>query len=250
MSVRISPTVNGYAHIGHLVLALVNDAHRDSGKLYLRFEDYQPHFRGLLGAERIEQFKSSFRTMLHWAGIEFEEQSCRDILHLIKPCPAEAHLNNFLALAGRNHPTHTPNNAKFYLNVDDFEFHPYFPVITWNRVIWDNNFDVDPVIRGVDLVSESSLYQFFASLLDLKFPCLAYIPHLMIQNSEGHRQKLSKSRNQLPYQITEIMRHVSFEDALAVLKCCCLKETEGDFRLDNLKSEFVLHRDFMEMVAL
>ena len=253
MSVRISPTTTGYAHIGHLLLALVNEAHRENGEFYLRFEDYLLHHRTTYGAAKIEEFKDSYRSMLEWAGIEYIEHSSRDLLPIAEKypsCSLKPYLDNYAALLGSHSFLGCRNNAEFYLGVDYLKFHSYTPYITWNRVIWDNYFDVDPVIRGIDLASESSLYLFFASILEFRFPHLAYIPHLQLLGSGGQRQKLSKSQNLLPYQITEIMRKASFADTLAVLKCCCLKEADGGFRMDNLKPEFVLHRDFMEIETL
>jgi len=169
MNTRFNPTANGYLHLGHLYLALVNQhvAKRTGGKFIVQIDDNQDHWRQMYGQTKINHFVSELKRDLEWAGLEPSE-------YVIASEEEETNKEYCLNLACLEMG---PVASYPMANVNNWvTLYPFVPELTALKVAQDYRNKIDIVIRGIDLLTEFSLYAYFCKMLKFPLPRHHYIP--------------------------------------------------------------------------
>lgn len=84
-------------------------------------------------------------------------------------------------------------------NLEQGEWFPYCPFLTYTKVVHDEILGVNALIRGADLLSEFSLYQHFRAQLGLEEIVHYYMPRLY-KPDEGIISKFNGARSVLEYR--------------------------------------------------
>jgi len=229
---RFNPTTNGPLHIGHLYVALVNEheAHRHGDKFILRFDDNQFYHRWVTGGD-IPSICREMLDDLQWCGVHPDVVSSQSEL--------QEKTERLLSKFGyhkrgvlRHHWTHA------YLPETKSErMYPYVADYTAEKVIQDMIEGVSVLIRGVDLLSEFSLYNYFCDLWDIPIPKQVFLPRLRLQG--GVLSDVSKTLGNC--KIRDYRgRGVSKEEVLTMLRTVCLKDIQGDWTIENVKNDPIL----------
>jgi hypothetical protein len=225
---RLVPTVNGPLHLGHLYLALVNEneAHSSGGRFTVRFDDNQEFWLKELGMEKVNGFRekmrdelSAFMTVDAWTS-QLEDYS-KDHDRLMDAFKAPV-----------------PDALFFHSHVPDWRPHPgltlypYAPHFTAEKVILDHLEIVNWLIRGIDLVSEFSLYAYFEEQLGVTPIKQTYLPRLLSDTGEEISPISKTLGNQT---IGEWLRRARPEIVLEVLAESCLVNPEAGWFVSNVK---------------
>jgi glutamyl/glutaminyl-tRNA synthetase len=224
---RFNPTANGPLHVGHIYMALVNqaEARRSGGRFILRIEDNQPEWVWRIGGrEKIMPLSIGIVEDLAWMGIvpdETERQSItqRDALDFIGlrlGDDIQGERKVFFA------PIETPG-----LPLTAF---PYAPHLTAEKVVLDALSGVNLLIRGVDLLSEHCLYAHFCDILGLQLPRCVYLPRLGLPEG-GDVSKTSGRHQVAAYRVAGM----DAGELLHELRRASLIDRGADFTLDNLR---------------
>lgn len=233
---RFNPTTDGDLHIGHIYVAAVNEAeaHASGGDFIVRFDDNQEIWDVRIGEQKQRHYADGMRQTLEWLGFNVDEyQSSREaaphvyeVLKKIYPMGLTVIKQVFV------------NNSP-ELVYSDMIAYPYHSHLTITKVIEDMMSCVNLLIRGEDLITESSLYAYFCDMLRIPAPRQVYLPRLL--NSNG--KELSKTIG--AQSILELRDAGIRPEAIwNLLRVSCLKDPEGDFRIDNLLKEPALVEEF------
>ena len=183
---RFNPTANGPLHAGHIYMAMMNEAiaHDSGGRFLVRFDDSNPFHLTPIGRERMDAIVAGQRYDLEWLGIPVDEwskqsETVEQIITTInqslgaeKLPPEEIAESQLCDLLGREY----------------MQLYPYAPRLTAEKVIWDAQAGVNLLVRGIDLITEFSLYQHFCYRFSVSVPPRhIYLPRLM--GSQGDIRK-------------------------------------------------------------
>ena len=226
---RFNPTANGPLHAGHIYMAMINEAiaHESSGKFLVRLDDTSPVTMAIVGRERMDAIAVGQRYDLEWLGIPVDEWSRQSesitqihaavsqYLDLEKLPPEEIAQSQMCWLMGREH----------------MDLYPYAPRLTAEKVIWDAQAGVNLLIRGIDLVTEFSLYQHFCFKFGVPTPRQIYLPRLM-----GSQGDIRKS---LGGQSIADLRAAGYtaKQVKDKIEKACLRSPSDGWSLRNLKPE-------------
>ena len=96
------------------------------------------------------------------------------------------------------------------------------------------------LIRGIDLITEFSLYEHYIEEFELPFPRHVYLPRLTL-GGNGEISDISKTAgNNSIKQLREY--GITPLQIIDSLKRSCLKDPEGDWSIDNVKANPVWFR--------
>lgn len=234
MNTRFNPTVSSDLHVGHIMMALINEyqAKKNGGKFIVRLDDNQEWWNLKLSRGEIVDLGSSMLTDLHWMGIEFDKwtlQSAQEDdvkIQLNKligsgPFPVRDLRNNFLRGPKCLYTGSTP--------------YPYAPTMTAEAVILDYLDAISHLIRGEDLVFQGSLYAYFCDLWRLPMPQQIYLGRLTATKENGEVIEISKTDG--CFKICDL-RNEGYEPeyVLKMLSESCLKEPSGLWSYENVKT--------------
>lgn len=226
---RFNPSLTGPLHVGHAYICLVNqgEARQTDGTFIVRFDDIQRFWKYYMGGEEaLRKCADGMREDLEWLGIrpdqylfesEMEEKATQiiedELFDVALPIPFTYPLG--------------PNV------VGELEqYYPFTPDLTSRKVVMDVCMSfVNHLIRGTDLVSEYSLYQYFCYLYKIAPPKHTYIPRLSFPG-----QQISKSIGNMKiadfrasgYNPAEVVR---------ALASSCLKDPTGEWLVSNIKTQ-------------
>lgn len=170
---RFNPSVNGSLHLGHLYTCLVNEgmSAEVGGKFYVRFDDTSAQHIRLVGAERMAAIRKNQQSELEWLGLRTEaylgQLETLDEVH---------------SIIRRRLDLKPASDAILYQ--PEFVADNYFPLfplsamLTCEKVVFDHMIGVNLLIRGMDLMTEYGLYQYFCEELGLEQPKHIYLPRL------------------------------------------------------------------------
>lgn len=232
---RFNPTINGYLHIGHLYLALVNfhEAKNTGGKFFVRFDDDQLYWNQVKETNT-KVFKTQMLADLGYLGIHPNEYISEKELGIswektYQYLYTHAKLSNLLPMA-------EPYESMYQVeNIGDQNIlYPYNPHLTMAKVIRDYVERVNLLIRGDDLVSEYSLYSYFCEILRIPNPRHVYLPRLTLADG-GEVTDVSKTKGNLSIQ-SLIHAGLKKEDILIRLSQACLKIPDGGWFISNVKN--------------
>jgi glutamyl/glutaminyl-tRNA synthetase len=194
MNTRFCPTTNGYLHIGHAYVALVNahEARVAGGVMHLLLDDLQPYWIQQLGFQQITQYSLAAAEDLRWLGvldpgtsIISQYRASYRVEEAVRRC--RVHANQLTGDV-----PHDYERALFSLASEpDRHFYPYVPYLTACKVAWDHLLGVGHVIRGDDLITEMSLYAYFRERLGYPIPEQTFLPRLRLR--EGELTDVSKT---------------------------------------------------------
>ncbi|MDR2115377.1 MAG: hypothetical protein LBP87_03240 [Planctomycetaceae bacterium] len=227
---RFYPTLNGDCHLGHLLLALINynKAKELGGTFIVRSEFRLSYLPNGVTMGQVEGWYNSYINAFKFVGIEAE------FMALLHDCSwVEGKLKEHESLHGND----TANNFYPQTNGSQF-FHPYSPTWCLERVLLDNRYAVGHVIRGIDLMSEFSLYTHFCKQLNLPTPVHQYVRHISIK--EGNETKLISKTNKNAVVSDLIAKGISSHQLIDFLTVNCLKVSKDGFKLPNVKENIIL----------
>ena len=224
-SCRFNPSSNGPLHLGHIYMALVNEtvAHESGGKFIVRFDDSHPVRIAAMGRERMEFIRRGQQQDLEWLGIEPDK--------FIKQSDVIDEVHEWLStrtgvLLDRNPPECIPE-----LIGDDVLLYPLTPTLTAEKVVMDWMEGVNLLIRGLDLLSEYSLYQYYCERFELQRVRHIYLPRL-----RWARGDMSKSGG--AQSVSDLRQNgYTSEQVRVMVETACLRNVANGWTLQNLKSE-------------
>jgi len=206
-----------------LYVALVNEGVTldNGGKFYVRFDDTSAQHVKMYGAERMARTREYQQELLEWMGLRTEGYSSQvgkmdevhDILKHIQIRAADQFIPYQPELVADNY----------------FPLFPCAPMITAEKVVLDHMIGTTLLIRGMDLMTEYALYQYFCEALGYPKPQHVYLPRLSWSGGDMSKRHggifLSELRadGHTPEQIREM------------LGFACLRNIANGWMLSNLK---------------
>jgi glutamyl/glutaminyl-tRNA synthetase len=241
MNTVFNPTTNGELHLGHLYMILVNEceAHRSGGKFIIRFDDNQ--FKWNV----VEHVNFSFRPIIvnsmiwldikvdkYTSQLETEVDVDKMLYYMNKgPIPVVEMKTNTVQIPHMINP----------MNHDPY---PYVPWITARKVVEDFLDEISLKIRGDDLISEYALYSYFCDLWQLPQPVQWFLPRLFTESGNKLSNVSKTSGNWKLSSFYE--RGIRPQDLIENLKNYCLKDSKGEWTLDNVEPYPVIPEDFLK----
>jgi hypothetical protein len=234
---RLSPTINGYMHLGHAYMALVNQtyAQERGWQFNVRFDNNQHQNAAIHGMAGLARIRTAWEEDLAWLGISVDHYSSDQELHRTAFCLCE-----------RRHPGLLKPGFNALTDELDFAvgaaYYPYAPEITALKVVMDHLQDVQILIRGDDLLTEYALYRYFEDLLYYPRPIpQLFIPRLKLQagselKSAAHATEISKTVGNFSLRK---MREQGFTpgEIRYILASSCLLDPSVGWILANLKPQ-------------
>jgi len=233
---RFNPTACGDLHMGHLYMALVNatEAKRTGGLFSVRIDDTQKYWVHRLGRKLTDQYTDNFR-----------EQLSRFMV--IDDWRVQSTMPSMREIRGEHELfTKFPEQRWVYAKEVDIisdptmAVYPYTPYFTLEKVVWDFHMGVTHLIRGEDIITESSLYNYFVDVLGFPSVWQVYLPRLRATN----REEIGKDDVEWARTISKTFRTYRLKpqiDKLGVrgvmdnLKLSCLVDPSGEFIVENIK---------------
>jgi len=227
---RFNPTVNGLLHVGHLLQVLVNEheAHASGGKFCVRFDDNQIYWNKRLGRVQVDHLRqmmiddiSLFAQVDEWSSQIYDYTYVIDTLQTTTPELAKLKIPEVMYYHLPEFPA-DPGETWF----------PYAPLFTAEKVWIDHDEKISWLIRGVDLISEFGIYEYFRELFEYPEMRHTYLPRVMI--FDGKRfSHLAKSLGD-QYSLRNLLQRLDPRDIVNKLRKGCLKNPESPFSADNV----------------
>jgi glutamyl/glutaminyl-tRNA synthetase len=205
-------------------MALINEAYakeRD-GRFVVRWDDSHPVYIATLGADRMARIVEGQQNDLEWLGIKPDEYVRQSNI-----------LDDVHVLLENAHITVMPEEDTYILpeliGNDRVPLYPLTPTFTIEKVIMDYIEGVTHLIRGVDLLSEFGLYQYFCRQIALPRPIHIYLPRLRWQHGDMSKtagaQSVCDLRNSgfTPGQVRDMVA------------TACLRYPPNGWAIENLK---------------
>lgn len=168
---RFNPSVNGSLHLGHLYTALVNEALSVNGKFYVRFDDTAPGHITDIGTVRMAAIRKQQQEDLKWLGLNVTEylgqiERLEEVHAVLKQ-----HRTYISDCDGFGRQPEIV--ADYYIPLL-----PSIPFITAEKVVFDHMIGTNLLVRGMDLMTEYGIYQYFCERLGYEEPRHIYLPRL------------------------------------------------------------------------
>lgn len=229
---RFNPTLTGVAHLGHLYMMFVNEAEsrKHGGEFIVRIDDSQEYWKDKLGLEKINELTDDYYRICNefFDRFEFKRQSMdyHDFGDLRERLCADTRLR------------YVYDKAPTVLDGNSIAWYAYTPRFTAEKVVMDFIDNINPLIRGIDLLPEYTLYAHYAE--DFGFPQIThyYISRLRVQEN-GEVKDISKTNQNVSIQSQ--LKRFAPEDLVKIMKYDCLKDPKRDWTIDNLIPNPVIH---------
>jgi glutamyl/glutaminyl-tRNA synthetase len=227
---RFNVTTNGFCHLGHAMMCLINraEATAHGGKFLVRFDDSQRSWLWLHTPSEIASYRMELVADLEWMGIQVDGYSSQvDLMPEVdrwidavgwpvKPQPMAGIYNS--EVIGINAP-----------------MYPYAERLTAEKCVMDHIQGMTWIIRGHDLLTEDCLYRYFVDKLELSQPRMTYIPRLEFEGDE-----VSKTRGNYKIRDYRALKIDPQRELIELLALDCLKDPFGGWFVDNVKARPVL----------
>lgn len=224
---RFNPTTNGPLHLGHLYVCMVNEAEAraSGGKFIVRFDDNQHYWQWI--APQVAD-PEGMKSDLAWAGVKVDAYTSQK--ELAPRVDEFLHVQGYRKQGALNHAlTHA------YLPECGGCYYPFVPDYTAEKVALDFLDGITVLIRGSDLLTEFSLYNYFCKLWDLPIPRQVFLPRL------DCGKEVSKTAGN--HQIRHY-RNRPAQEVLGILAKACLIDPAAGWRITNVKPEPRLEADY------
>lgn len=228
---RFNPSTSGGLHVGHVFVARLNEqfALDSNGQFFVRIvDDYSPGIE-VYGAERCQRQAEGYVEDLNWLGFQVDEYQyesamveearrlLRERFHY-EPLPELPHVMNY-------------RNTPVILTRPDVLTYPHTPTITAEKVVMDWMTGTNLLVRGLDLLTEFSLYEQYCRMFGVPEPQQFYVDRLTY-----HGQDMSKHGGAM--QLGFLRRQgYSAQDIEESLRIGCLANPLNGWRPYNLKRE-------------
>jgi len=227
---RFNPSISGALHIGHLYMALVNEAeaHRAGGKFIIRVDDMQEQINHWIKKDQRDKYYEEYQEQLSL----FMDVDVWDLQSQMLT-PVEIIGDNPLLKCLPEFLWASTETIEWRTNTDQraFQYNLCFVV---EKVIWDFWEGVTLLIRGEDLITESQLYEHITSVLRLPTIRQIYLPKLVSITLDDILPEISKSKKS--YSLDTQINEFGIDRTLELLKKACLIDPDGEFFADNIKS--------------
>ena len=226
---RFNPTLSGQLHIGHLYMALVNEAeaHRTGGKFIVRVDDTALLWRNMMKADERAKYYEDYQEQL---GIFVDV----DVWVLQSQMPTVEEIRGDLCILKKYPILWCDRHPVEWKAAIHQKVWPYAPRSTMEKVIWDFHQGVNLLIRGDDLISEANLYAHFIEELGVARLRQIYLPRLVTQDQQDKiTSSVSKTDN--VYLLETQIKELGVEETLYCMRHSCLIDPEGGFYVDNIK---------------
>jgi hypothetical protein len=227
---RFNPTINGFLHVGHVCMCLVNEteALKHGGKLIVRMDNTQQAWIDKLGQDKIASLianaKYVFERILkpgYITTLQSDYDSKQN--HILKKAEEEPVMYFHDRL-----PKHK----------GDFNYYPYTARYTAEKVIMDFLDEVNLLVRGYDLITEFALYEYFTEKYGFPKVTHWYLPRLMAGIDD---QIIEMSKTKQNGDVTQFLGiYGSWEEMINNLKFAYLKDHKGEWEISNVKEVPVL----------
>lgn len=234
---RVNPTTNGLAHLGHLFISLVNqeEAHASGGKFIVRFDDDQEIWIQRLGRDMLLKYKElmveDFDMFLNVD--QYTSQSDYPFFYTVPMPPEPTETQMFAKWVPLGGDALYPDVAGWGLDRKATLF-PYAPHLTAQKVMQDAKENINWLIRGYDLVTEFSLYEYIREISHLSPVRHTYLPRLKTEKG-GQIDPLSKTKG--GYSIRDMTKKYGKEGVMDMLRKSCLIDQDKGFKVCNIKED-------------
>lgn len=219
---RFNPTCNGTLHLGHLYMALVNRAEGD--RFILRLDDTSPHMRDAYGAKMLRRYGEMIAQELQDFGCIPDEVVFQS--EVIEQVRTQIHVNWDHSLI-----MSAPRTAVFVGTTIPYQ--SYVPLITLEKVLMDYQSGVTDLIRGIEIISEYALYQYFwERYIQDSFIHHVYLPRLM--HADGS-EMVSISKTTGNFRLSILRRKYPILKILNLLAKACLIDPSLPWKVENVK---------------
>ena len=234
---RFNPTMSGDLHLGHVYLCLVNlcEARRRRGRFYVRFDDTQRHWRLFQSSPGELRARSEAAAAdLDWLGVEVDEYQWQSEI-------ADKAREDLRRIYGLEVPREPLTHDLCPAIVGEYnQPYAYTPALTLEKVWFDFLSEIGILIRGNDLLSEFSLYCYWADRLGVPQAQHVYVPRLLVgpdrrDPSFESATTLAKSSGALSVATFRAAGY-SAAEVMELLRESCLKDAAGDWTLENVKT--------------
>lgn len=222
MNCRFCPTTNGNLHLGHIYVALVNRtvAHKSGGTFTVRFDDNQEIWDMRMGVKKQSAVCGQVIADLLAFGmrpdnVTSQSDDEREMHRIIM------HLNG----GKLEHPPMVWSDASPEVVGNDIVYCAYNYALTAEKVAYDFMSEINCLIRGEDLITESLLYAHICEKWRLPQPKQIYLPRLL--DIEGN--ELSKTKG------FPAVKDMDIERAAGMLRDACLIDRHGTWLPENIK---------------
>jgi hypothetical protein len=225
---RFNPTISGNLHCGHLYTALVNarEAHKSNGEFILRIDDTQEYWNKQLGSTLVKQLGNDYID-------ELSQFMFIDKIEWQSELPCFAYTNEVQGLNGWvHHPSFIHDDVPEWIPDPNTILYPFTAWYTFEKVLWDYVDKVNWLIRGEDLITEFSLYEFFRDALHLPRVRHTYLPRL---RTEEQKELAGVSKTFGSYKLCDQLKLFGVDGTLDYLRQSCLINVDGDFEVANIK---------------
>jgi len=241
---RFCPTTNNFLHLGHLYIAKVNEieAHNHGAKFFVRFDDDQQYWNDFRKIDA-DNIKDETKKDFEWAELNVDEYiSEKEMRSSTDELLKKFKYKNFNSLAyGTTHiylpqipesfgPKSLPDEF-----LADKSFYPFVPDITARKVIQDCLNDVRVLIRGIDLITEFSLYNYYCMLWDIIIPKQIFLPKVKMLEEDGRTSGISKTLGSFTIKSFR-ERGVPAKEIWHMMADSCLLNPNGSWTINNIKS--------------
>lgn len=228
---RFNPTISGPLHIGHLYMALVNaaEAHRTGGKFIIRADDTQDLWNHWIKKDQREKYYEEYQEQLGlFVDVDVWERQSQMLT------PEEIIGNNPLLQCLPPSSWGSTMTIEWRADINQRVFQ-YDLSSVIEKVIWDYWQKVNLLIRGDDLITEAQLYEHVATVLRLAIVRQIYLPKLVTINLQDDiRSSISKTDR--VYSLETQIDTFGVDATMNLLKKSCLIDPDGEFFVDNIKS--------------
>jgi glutamyl/glutaminyl-tRNA synthetase len=234
---RFCPTITApELHVGHLYTALVNEreAHRSGGRFTIRIDDTQLYWKDKFGdqAEKIgNRYISQIEQFMLIDGVSWQSEM-PDPVSIIGEHQKSLY---DLLFSNTEKEQMVYDLACEWVSDRDMFVYPYTTQFTFEKVIWDFYEGINWIIRGEDLITETSLYHFFADFFGLPWVLQSYLPRLRADNRESLKNTAPISKKRGNYQLSKQIESFGKDGVIDRLKQSCLVDPTGDFYIENIK---------------
>jgi glutamyl/glutaminyl-tRNA synthetase len=224
---RLNNTVNGPVHLGHVYTGLVNKyaAVESEGFFVMRFDDSNPAWLTTLGQERMNAIMEGQQDDLNWLGVSpdgyYRQSDMMDEVH-------EWIAKKGVTLLPDDPLPYTPE----IIGVPEGTIlYPLTATLTPEKVVMDWMQGINLLIRGIDLITEYSLYQYYCRVFDLPEPKHVYLPRL--RWSKGDMSKSFGSQS-----VADLRRFgYTPKEVMAMVEKACLLLPANGWKISNLKAQ-------------
>ena len=231
INTRFNPTVNGPLHLGHLYICLVNEheAHNTGGRFVVRFDDTQRLYTAMHGEAQLAVWRDAMRRDLdqYMTVDAYTSESAYWMTLHQRPAAFRAEVRQPMLIGAQG----VMDTATVIGQQDPY---PFVPEITAEKVYLDAIEGITMLIRGIDLLSEYALYEYFRARAGVPTVRHIYLPRLHVPKNPPTP---SMAKTFGTHRIADMTKKYGRDSIMEILRVSCLNDPEGAFNAGNVKAQ-------------